>query len=98
MTSSALVITLTSALLLYVVAKLLAVILSRSESRAAAGYGGIVVGIVAPMIAFLLPSGFRIPAQDVRIFAFGAALWTTLALALAAFALSRTQVRPRSRR
>ena len=81
--------------LLYVVIRLVAVILSPRRRRGMAAYGGIVVTIAAPIAAFTVPRDFGMPAEDQRLFMVGSALWLTLAMAFAAFALSRMPDRGR---
>ena len=78
-----------SVALLYVVIRLVAAILSPRRRRGMTAYGGILVTIAAPIAAFTVPRDLGMPAEDERLFMVGSALWLTLAMAFAAFALSR---------
>ena len=85
-------------LFFYVLLRLAASLRVAARAHRRVAEGGIVFALGVPLALFVVPVLREIPARDLRAFVIGSALWVTLAMAFAAFALSRVPDSARGRR
>jgi hypothetical protein len=74
----------------YVLLRFATTIMHAGKKRRHLAQNGLILLVAAPILLFV-PSPIDIPNADLRTLLFGSALWVTLAMAFAAFALSRAK-------